>query len=189
MSDSPSVDRPDEESGQGGAAVRRGRLALALAGGALIAAAATGWALGGGSKDRPEPPVAAPTGAPPAEPDPAATPSPTLSPTPDATLDAAPSPSPSLTAAPDTPGAAGSAPTGPAATRRATSTAVPRWQISPRTDHPNSDNTVPSRNPTCAYDAAGRLMMCGPVLTPTPVPDPARSRSSAPSTVPPGGRP
>ncbi|GAA2741725.1 MULTISPECIES: hypothetical protein [Kitasatospora] len=60
-------------------------------------------------------------------------------------------------------------------------------EISPGHDC-NCDNHTFSRNPTCAYDPSGRLMTCDPVLTLSPLPNPAASPSRfTPGTVPPGG--
>ncbi|MEV4557543.1 hypothetical protein AB0K51_11165 [Kitasatospora sp. NPDC049285] len=110
-----------------------------------------------------------------------ATPSDSPTPTPSPTLSPTPSPTPSPDPATPT--------TTPQATAaKAHASKTPITEVTPGT-HCNCDNTTPSRNPDCHYDAQGRLMACGPILSLSPLPNPAASPSRfTAGTVPPGAR-
>ncbi|WP_371496352.1 hypothetical protein OG871_10865 [Kitasatospora sp. NBC_00374] len=162
------------------APARRGwlRPAALVAVGVLGAAGLAGWALTGSDPAPARTPAVAP-----ATPGLSAGPSASPSPSPSAAAATGPSDQPSTgpSAEPSTP--ANSGPTAVPSARPATkaaaptrrATATPRSEISPRTDDCGCDHRPAPVNPDCQRDPAGNVMTCGPVLTPTPPPNPAAS--------------
>ncbi|WP_180290425.1 hypothetical protein [Streptomyces sp. TLI_171] len=84
---------------------------------------------------------------------------------------------------------AASTPTATAGSPKASRT--PITEVVPGT-HCNCDDTTPSRNPDCHYNAEGRLMACGPILSLSPLPNPAATArvpyTPPPMTTPPIGQ-
>ncbi|WP_157852324.1 hypothetical protein [Kitasatospora sp. NRRL B-11411] len=89
-----------------------------------------------------------------------------MSPSPSAT------PSPTLTGPPADDSPAAAATPHPTATKPRAAKTTPRTEVSPKPALPGEEGTY-ARRPGCFYDPQGRLMTCDPVLTATPLPNPA----------------